>query len=274
MRGVVLVLVLFVVGCSTQPADRPAGWPKPPAPPYLMHLPGIAGERWIDRNMIRGLREGGFEGETEIYDWTGSDQGLLALTNNTRHRREAAEVARRITAIRRENPGREIVITAHSGGTGVAVYALQQLPDDVHVDRVILLASALSTDYDLSAALRRVDGPVFSFSSPFDVAVLKVGTTLLGTIDGKKAAAAGCLGFVVPADADQEQYRKLRQFEYDQRWMQWGNLGSHIGAMSRPFARMVLAPLATGRSVTLPPLPADATTVPATQPQEPSPARR
>jgi pimeloyl-ACP methyl ester carboxylesterase len=268
MRILLAIFVVVTVGCTSQPIAPATTWPKPATPPYLLHLPGIAGERWIDRNLIRGLVQGGFDGETEIYDWTGEDQGLIALTNNKRHKRQSAIVAERITAVRRENPAREIVLIAHSGGTGVAVYALERLPEDVHVDRVILLASALSPEYDLSAALRHVDGAMFSFSSLLDVAVLNVGTTMMGTIDGRRVAAAGCLGFTVPTEADHEQYMKLHQFEYSGQWMQWGNTGSHIGAMARPFARAVLAPLAMGRTVSLPPLPLDVRTGAATQPLE------
>jgi hypothetical protein len=269
MRGTVLLLVLILGGCATtQPVAPAATWPKPAVPAYVLHLPGIAGERWIDRNMIRGLVQGGVEGETEIYDWTGTDHGLIALTNSKRHQKEADIVAERLTAVRRENPTREIVITAHSGGTGVAVFALERLPADVQVDRVVLIASALSPGYDLSAALRHVSGTMFSFHSALDIAVLNVGTTMMGTIDGRKSAAAGCLGFTVPEGADHEQYKKLRQFEYSGQWMQWGNAGSHIGAMSRPFARAVLAPLVIGKTLSLPPLPLDVKTGTATQPLE------
>src|SRR5215213_5965576 len=58
---------------------------------WLLHLPGIAGETRIDRGLVRGLREGGFEGEIQIYDWTGDAPGIPALRAHKRHQEEAAK---------------------------------------------------------------------------------------------------------------------------------------------------------------------------------------
>jgi hypothetical protein len=38
-------------------------------------------------------------------------------------------------------------------------------------------------------------------------------------------------------------YRKLVQRPYDPSWMKYWDFGDHIGAMSRPFAQAILAPL-------------------------------
>jgi hypothetical protein len=254
MRMHLMVIVLLLSGCATEPAPPAKPWPKPPAPAYLLHLPGIGGDRGLDSRMVRSLVQAGFDGETEVYDWTSTDAGLMALTNQQRHRHEAGVVAAKLTAIRRADPNREIILTAHSGGTGVLVWALEKLPPDVHVDRVLLVASALSPGYDLSKALAHVDGEMFNFYSPLDVAVLDVGTTLFGTIDGRKETAAGCIGFNMPAGADRDEYRKLRQFAYDSAWLQLGNTGSHIGAMQRPFVRGVLAPIVMGLTLSPPAL--------------------
>ena len=268
MRTYVLILAIFLGGCAAEkPIAQEETWPKPPTPAYLLHLPGISGDRGLDSRMVRSLVQAGFEGETEVYDWTSTDAGLAALTNQERHRQEAGVVAAKITTLRRADPNREIILTAHSGGTGVIVWALEKLPPDVHVDRVLLIASALSPTYDLSTALAHIDGEMFNFYSPLDVAVLDVGTTVFGTIDGPKTAAAGCVGFSAPKGADAAQYRKLRQFSYDSQWLRLGNTGSHVGAMARPFARAVLTPLVMGLTLT-PPTFRDATVRPATQPAE------
>ncbi len=230
-------LLLLLVGCAAQPAV------VTPPRPYLIHLPGIGGERRIDHRMTEGLIAGGYAGDLEIYDWTHSSPGLTALLSYKHNLEEAQTVADKIVAIHRREPDRPIYLTGHSGGTGIAVWALERLPDDVKVDRVILLSSALSPTYDLTRALRHVRTQLYSFWSNQDVIVLSTGTTLFGTIDGVKVPAAGFSGFEPPADADLREYQKLQQFAYNADWAKWGNTGGHIGPMSKEFSSHVLAPL-------------------------------
>ncbi|HZL34345.1 MAG TPA: hypothetical protein VFC78_03480 [Tepidisphaeraceae bacterium] len=210
---------------------------------WLLHLPGIAGHKWVDDQMILGLRDAGYDGALDVYDWTGEDPGLTALRAYKRNHATAAKIAKMICARHRLHPNEHIILTAHSGGTGLAVWALEDLPADVQVDEVILLASALSPDYDLSKALTHIRGKLFSFCSENDVLVLGAGTKMFGTIDGKKTEAAGEYGFTFPAGADIRQYDKLIQKPYDRAWMHYHNLGDHIGCMLRPFSKNVIGPL-------------------------------
>lgn len=272
------ILLLLVAGCaspattaaptsrdaSPAPAAQSPVAPSRVAPdrlapdrtaPYLLHLPGIAGARRVDRRMVGGLFRGGYDGNVDIYDWTQNDPGLPALTNRQRNDAEAQIIADRLTALRRNNPRRTIVVTSHSGGTGVIVWALEKLPPDVKVDRVFLLASALSPNYDLTQALSHVEDRMWSFWSPYDTTVLSIGTSLFGTIDGPKVPAAGCVGFIKPPAGDAAQYQKLKQVPYDPAWLQWNNPGLHIGPLHPNFSRRVLTPLVNG-----------ATDLPTTQP--------
>lgn len=209
---------------------------------WLLHLPGIGGEMSIDRSLIRGLKDGGWEGTTKIYDWTEHDPGIDALHARKRNDREAQIVADMIERKLKEDPKLQITLTSHSGGTGIAVWALEKLPPGLHVRTLVLLASALSPDYDLTAALKHVSGNACVYYSENDTLVLGAGTQLFGTIDGKKSVAAGLVGFKMPADGDKEQYEKLIQQPWIKDWMVFENAGSHIGCMSRPFVSRVLAP--------------------------------
>ena len=240
-----LSLFLFI------PSVAKAAAQDPKDADYLLHLPGIGGYRWIDKQMVAGLKEGGYEGRLAVHDWPGDDPGLAALLNRQKNDHEAQRVAEALTKRYRENPRRRIVVTAHSGGTGIAVWALEKLPDDVKVDTVVLLASALSPDYDLAPALRHVRGKMYSFNSLTDTLVLGVGTRTFGTVDGVKCDAAGRCGFCLPDDADAKQYQKLVQVPYTAKWMELGNIGDHIGPMSNRFARDVLAPVVLGKPIKL-----------------------
>ncbi len=250
VRFILPVLAALVAGAPAFADDASAvkatERPVQASDAWLLHLPGIAGETRIDRGLVRGLREGGFDGAIQIYDWTGDAPGIPALRAHKRHQEEAATVAQMIKDRRRQSPDGRIVLTAHSGGTGIAVYALEMLPGDVKVDTVLLLSPALSPTYNLGKALPRVRGNVYSFPSPYDSAVLGLGTRLFGTVDGVKSDAAGKVGFIPPADADaitRKAYEKLIERPYDRSWMRLGNVGNHIGSMVPPFAAKVLTPL-------------------------------
>ena len=209
-----------------------------------LHLPGIGGKLPPDILMERGLIFAGVKAQIIIDDWTGEQRGLSALVNTNRHKFQSARIAKRITELRRAHPTARITVSGHSGGTGIVVWALSQLPEDVLIDDLILVAPALSPGYDLSPALARVRGRCFSFNSLGDVAVLGAGTRTMGTIDRVKTDAAGRVGFTTPATTqDISQYAKLRQVYYQAEFLKLANNGEHMGAMMSPFAARVLAPV-------------------------------
>src|SRR5438445_13393196 len=103
-----------MAGCSRRPVAQqatgvaepplaPVAAPVPPEPPraaaepYLLHVPGISGESWVDHTMIRGLQQGllqaGIHADIQIYDWTEHDPGIPALQALTRNRNEAKRIA-------------------------------------------------------------------------------------------------------------------------------------------------------------------------------------
>lgn len=246
--------------------------------PILFHLPGVGGHRYPDQMLTQGIVQAGLDAEIFIYDWTGVDEGLAALSNVDRHQAESAIVARQITDIVRAHPNRRLILSCHSGGAGIAAWALEQLPDDVRIDTWLLVAPALSPNYDLSRALSRVRTAAYSFNSDRDP-VLGFGTRSFGTIDRIKTDAAGRVGFALPPGGDASQYAKLTQFGYQGVWVWAGNGGDHIGATMRPFARRVIGPLLlTGQLPAIqPPKPLrdlqESTTRPSTRPAAARPVR-
>jgi hypothetical protein len=210
---------------------------------YLLHLPGIAGDKQIDRAVNRGIKEGGFDGIEVIYDWTENDPGMDALVAWPRNQREAKIISQKIVQQRTAAPKAKFYVLGHSGGAGLAIWALEDLPDNVTVDSVVLMSPAVSPNYDLTRALKHVTGHVYVFSSLTDVIVLGVGTKLFGTIDGVKTDAAGRVGFSQPPTADAQQYKKLVALPYDTNWFKYGDAGDHIGGMRESFGKNILAPL-------------------------------
>jgi hypothetical protein len=241
MRLGQLFLILIVLGF--------AGWARgaPTTQPYLLHIPGIGGHLPLDDHLLHGLRDGGINGWLDLYDWTGPDRGVMALLQERRHERQSSAVAELLINKFREHPDIQITLTSHSGGCGIAAWALEKLPDDVIIDNWVQMQSALSPTYDLTKALRHVRR-AYALYSPLDSVVLGTGTRTLGTVDGEKSDAAGLVGYTRPAGGDPRQYDKLRQYGYDESWMRFDDIGDHIGPMTYRFARFMIAPmLKTGK---------------------------
>src|SRR5262249_20780314 len=111
----------------------------------------------------------------------------------------ACEVRRRVA----ERPSRPVSLVGYSAGCAVVLAAAEHLPPDT-LDRIVLLAPAVSPCHDLRAALLSARRGVDAFTSERDWLVLGVGTTLAGTPDGGRGPSAGQTGFrsaLSPADA-------------------------------------------------------------------------
>jgi pimeloyl-ACP methyl ester carboxylesterase len=247
----ILCFAPLAVGQETRPTTQPEPIPQSvyEKGPLLIHLPGIEGYLNCDRHLILGLQDGGLPGHLAVYDWTEYDPGLDSLHAYRRNHLEAQRVADMIVDHLKIDPTDPIILSSHSGGCGIAVWALEKLPPGVQVQSLLLLAPALSPDYDLSAALRHVSGQAYAFTSVHDTIMLEVGTKLFGTMDGVNTPAAGLTGFVMPPSADPQQYKKLVAEPFETDWMQYDDFGDHIGPESRQFAANIIAPMLLGQPV-------------------------
>ncbi|MHB1557302.1 MAG: serine aminopeptidase domain-containing protein [Isosphaeraceae bacterium] len=184
----------------------------------------------------------------EIFPWGhGFGRWYADLTGVDSRDRDAARLAEEIRRHRTDRPGSPLFIVARSAGAGIAVMALEKLDADT-VERVILLAPALSPAYDLRRALRAVRHEMVVFWSPADLIILGAGTCLFGTIDRVRTIGAGLVGFRVPAsdgpgDDRTRQYQKLRQVRWSPGMIALGHFGGHFGADSPGFLRKYVVPL-------------------------------
>lgn len=240
-----VALLSLWTGCSTTDLRQPQRYGYG----LVIILPGIEGTSPLNANIARGLAEGGVPSAVEVYDWTfaRSMSWLVNLADESRNRHHGAEVARRIISYQNRYPGRPVHLVGHSGGGGVAVFALEALPPDRAVTSALLLAPALSPDYDLRRALRRTQCGIWNFYSSQDVGFLGLGTTIFGTIDREHGSAAGAVGFREPSGLGEEGARlyrmRLHQVRYTERMARSGHSGGHTGWASRQFVRQWLAPL-------------------------------
>lgn len=246
LTGIVCALLITLSGCNTpgylRSRDRYRNG-------VVFVLPGIDGKSIWNRNIAMGLDDGGVRAAIEVYDWTLGVPGstVINITTYSRNREQAARLARRIVDQRTRYPGSPVYLVGHSAGGAIAAFALEALPPGRQIDQAILLAPALSPEYDLTTALRRTRFGILNLYSEYDVGFLLVGTTAVGTADRSHTASAGYVGFRVPAElnkANQTLYAdKLRQVEWNPRLKQYGASGTHMGWASRDFARDYLAPI-------------------------------
>jgi pimeloyl-ACP methyl ester carboxylesterase len=244
-----LVLLLPLAGCARfmnfKSAERRDQG-------YTLVLTGIEGAHVGHAGFVAGLKSGGVPSEIEVVDWTTGTPALMLvhLRAENRNRRKAAEIAAKITQYQDEYPGRPVNLIGHSGGGGMALLTLEALPQERQIDSAVLLAAAVSPDYDLAPALTRVERGIWNYSSIGDGALLGVGTTVFGTIDGSHQPAAGAIGFRIPSDAGPIERRlyaeKLFEKPYRPKMAVNGNLSDHFGSLNALFARHEIAPILRG----------------------------
>jgi pimeloyl-ACP methyl ester carboxylesterase len=150
---------------------------------------------------------------------------LSNLRAEQRNLATAEQIARDLTEWRRAHPEDKLYVVGYSGGGGIATLVMAELPADVSVDRLVLVAPAISPDYPLAQnVLPHVTDFVANFSSTLDLQV-GWGTLTFGTIDRKNTQSAGAVGFELDDP-------KLLQHRWSADDMPFGHHGNHLSYLS------------------------------------------
>jgi pimeloyl-ACP methyl ester carboxylesterase len=241
MRATACTILLTVAaalagaGCEKRGEAEPFG--------KTFYLGGASNVDVLASGVPAGLRQAGYRGDVEIFVWTASLNPLVdqLLTINAKAR--SALLAQQIIDYHRRYPQNDVNVIALSAGTGVAVWAIEKLPEDVRVKHLILLSSSLSHDYDVRRALGRIDGKIYVYHSPHDMVLQAV--RVVGTIDGKRGVdSVGQVGLQVPPGAQD----RIVNTAWSQAYMRYGWAGGHTGCTCETFVRQMLAPLLVGRA--------------------------
>jgi hypothetical protein len=235
-------LALLCVGAAAGGCCGVAGPIVSTRPHHVLILPGIQGMAFD----FAGLA--GFERQIErenplvsaqIWDWTRIEPqfgSVPRLKDLARNRRRAKVLAAEIATWRLRHRDAGLSIVGYSAGTGIALFACDELPPDAALDRIVLVSSGLSPSCDLDAALARATGGVFNYFSDQDTTVLRDFTTRHGTIDRVYGPSAGCVGFRCDDP-------RLRQLRWTPAMKRLGNPGGHTDGFAQGFAREYLLPL-------------------------------
>ena len=278
-RVVWLAVVAAVLGAATACAGSKPFWMRsardqtPPAAAYE-HRTYCTG--WVSRSQepdqpdvrllvwvldgagdLRGCSNAltsaiGADGPVEmvVFPWSHGYRRLYRDQTDMAHARlQGARLARAILDRKAQEPGRRVVVVAHSAGCAVALAATDLLPIDA-VDRVLLLAPSVSTGYDIRPTLWSAKEGVDVFCSRKDWVALGFVVRVIGTTDNFwSGAAAGRWGFQPkgPYALRDVEVARLRQHFWSPEIAWTGHTGGHHGVNTQGFIQTYLIPLMTGK---------------------------
>lgn len=195
------------------------------------YCPGAGNFDFGDEGIRQGLSAAGYRGQVASVMWTLTfNPALDQRLGNARL--GAARLARLIERYIDEYPGRPVNIVGLSAGTGVAIWALEDLKRGYQVDNVVLLGSSLWYRYDVRKAMQRVKGKIYNYYSDRDP-VLAGPMKIFGTIDGVFGDdGAGAVGLRTPG---------VVNIRWEERFSRYGYYGGHTDATSTRFVQTFLA---------------------------------
>ena len=210
---------------------------------------GCGGIELCELGMRQVMGERGGRMQVRPVRWShGFGHWYADLTDVANHEAQSRAIVEQVLDWQSRCPSKPVFLVGKSGGAWIVVKALEGLPAG-SVEAVVLLAPAISPDYDLSKALRAVGREMVAFWSPLDLIVLGAGTWVFKTIDRVRSVGAGLVGFRPPGTLDDEGrslYRaKLRQVRWRAGMASTGYLGGHVGPDSPAFLRKYVVPLLT-----------------------------
>jgi pimeloyl-ACP methyl ester carboxylesterase len=206
-------------------------------------VPGVGGDGADYAGLCKALADAGCKDQIRVFDW-GYHWPLffINISSGDLHEQTEKKLAEFIAARRAKNPRAGIILIGHSAGAGVILGTLARLDDATgYVGPVILLAPAVSPDYDLKPALRHCR-MIHVFFSEEDDFWQGWGPTLTGEYDGTHRAGAGRRGFTLKT-LDPAERQCVVQHPFEKQWETLGIYGGHFDWLSRDFAMRVLEPL-------------------------------
>lgn len=188
-----------------------------------------------------GLRAAGFKGKFDTFSWSaflgpGHDHLVTA-----RSKAVARRLSRKIEQVQLKDPNRRIHVMGLSAGTAIVLSALEQVPDEVHVNHVVLFSPSVSALRDLTPAMQHVSGQLYATCSPHDGIV----KTLVINADGGPGPPAGRSGFRMPSragEATQAAYRRVINLPWQPSYVGYDWDGGHTAVTRSKFVKAVIAP--------------------------------
>lgn len=249
-RSCLLVAFLLASGCASLPAETAAHIVAscPCEKPHALVLvaDGAGDFRCASTTLAQVVEETHAPLCVQPFIWSHGYFRIVADQTCHEHiRTQGKHLAQLILAYKHEHPETPIYLVAHSAGTSVVLNAADALPPDT-VERIILLAPAVSSTRDLRGVLKATRLGVDVFYSRADWWYLGMAVTFVGTSDRHwSIAAAGRVGFqpMICGPEDGLLYENLRQYPWDDNLSWTGHKGGHYGTYQPGFLKFCVLPL-------------------------------
>jgi pimeloyl-ACP methyl ester carboxylesterase len=239
------LLLALLPGCVGMPARIESRASPCTARGIVIVVDGAGGYQTAPRAIAETADSLGLPLHVRSFDWTHGRGRTVADVVDTEYICcQGARLAEEIEATRQSAPGVPITIVGFSAGGAVALAAAERLPAD-SVERLVLLAPAVSSRYDLRRTLVTAHAGVDVFTSEADTISLGLGAALVGTADGARDAPAGRVGFCPPrlCPGEERLATRLRQHPWHPALASTGNDGGHTGSLSPTFLKLYVMPL-------------------------------
>jgi len=240
----ILAGLCLLSGCANVP-QRVTTY-KPPVTPQgiVVVTNGAGGNTEATKALATALKKSKVALAVHTFEWThGTGRAVTDMTDLEHAQEQGRRLAEQIITYRATYPDVPIYLLGYSAGTHVTLEATRWL-DPNSLERVILLAPAVSSEYDLSATLASARQGVDVYTSERDRLYLGTGIDIVGTADGLRGVpAAGRVGFEPPASLEANLARRLRQHPWNRNVAWTGNDGSHAGVLQSTYLRAYVLPL-------------------------------
>ncbi len=222
-----------------------AGCGDPPNGAIVYYLDGAG---WYSGagSVAQGLRDAGFKGHFKNYSWSAFLGPAHDHLVTAKSKQVSRGLAKEIAATIRRSPENKVYVMGLSAGTAVILAALEQLPDDVQVEDVVLFSPSVSSRHDLRRAMQRVRRNLYATCSRNDGIL----PGLVINADGVGGRPAGISGFVLPpgqAARATKSYRRVINLPWRPAYIGYDWTGGHAAVTQSRFVESVIAPRILGR---------------------------
>lgn len=247
MRFTLLSGLLFAAGCAgTRQPAAPSGCLAPNADVVFV-ANGSGDYRTTSSGLSQAVAACHAPLRIETFVWShGYGRMLADHIDHCNHLEEGRRLAALVALTKQRCPERAVYLVGHSSGSAVVLAAAELLPPG-SLERILLLAPAVSNVYDLRPALRTCRQGIDVFTSHRDIGALAIATGIVGTADRRHTFASGRVGFtpILACPGDDMLYAKLRIHPWDHSVAWTGNHGSHYGTLGQGYLRAYILPLLT-----------------------------
>jgi pimeloyl-ACP methyl ester carboxylesterase len=201
----------------------------------VIMLPGVYNTRFHLRSVVRILEQRLPAFAITVRLWGEALRPLRNLRAHERNRKTAEELARDLVRWRFESGNQPLYLVGYSGGGGIAALAAAALPRGVFIDRLVLVAPAISPSFPIATCvLPHVREFVANYASDKDLQV-GWGTRIFGAIDRSMARSAGAVGFACDDP-------RLLQWRWSKAAIRLGHRGNHLSYLGCRWQRAALLP--------------------------------